>query len=41
VESDLIIADLKNKEHLKATLGGAIIQKIHNSVIVFKEKTKK
>ena len=36
-----LIADLKNKEHLKATLGGAIIQKIHNSVIVFKEKTKK
>tara|TARA_B100001121_G_scaffold59484_1_gene52433 strand:- start:565 stop:1638 length:1074 start_codon:yes stop_codon:yes gene_type:complete len=36
-----LILDLKNKEHFKATLGGTIIEKIHNSVVVSEEKTKK
>tara|TARA_Y100000590_G_scaffold76703_1_gene84900 strand:- start:2716 stop:3789 length:1074 start_codon:yes stop_codon:yes gene_type:complete len=36
-----LIKDLKNKKYMKATLGGTIIEKIHNSVIVSKEKTKK
>ena len=36
-----LINQLKNKENFKATLGGTIIEKIHNSVIVTKEKTKK
>ncbi len=36
-----LIRDLKNKQYLKATLGGTIIEKIRNSVIVYKEKTKK
>ena len=36
-----LIKELKNKQYLKATLGGTIIEKIHNSVIVSKEKTKK
>ncbi len=36
-----LIKELKNKQYIKATLGGTIIEKIHNSVIVSKEKTKK
>ena len=36
-----LIKNLKDKEHFKATLGGTIIKKLHNSVIVIKEKTKK
>lgn len=36
-----LIKELKSKQYIKATLGGAIIEKIHNSVIVSKEKTKK
>ena len=36
-----LINQLKNKEYFKATLGGTILEKIHNSVIVTKEKTKK
>ena len=36
-----MIKDLKNKQYIKATLGGTIIEKIHNSVVVSKEKTKK
>tara|TARA_Y100001960_G_scaffold104858_1_gene112966 strand:+ start:167 stop:1240 length:1074 start_codon:yes stop_codon:yes gene_type:complete len=36
-----LIRELKNKRYLKATLGGTIIEKIHNSVIVSLEKTKK
>ena len=36
-----LIRDLKNEKHFKATLGGSIIEKIHNSVSVSKEKTKK
>ena len=35
-----LIRDLKTKQHFKVTLGGTIIEKIHNSVIVSKEKTK-
>ena len=35
-----LIRDLKTKQHIKVTLGGTIIEKIHNSVIVSKEKTK-
>ncbi len=36
-----LIRDLKKKQYIKVTLGGTIIEKIHNSVIVSKEKTKK
>ena len=36
-----LIRDLKNKKYLKATLGGTIIEKVHNSVVVSREKTKK
>ena len=36
-----LIKDIKNKQYLKATLGGAIIEKIHNSITVSIEKTKK
>ena len=36
-----LISDLSKKKHIKATLGGTIIEKVHNSVIVSKEKTKK
>ncbi len=36
-----LIKNLKDKEHFKATLGGTIIKKLHNSVIVIKEKRKK
>ena len=36
-----LIEDLKNKKYVKATLGGTIVKKIHNSVIVTEEKTKK
>ena len=36
-----LIKQLKNKDHFKATLGGTIIEKIHNSVIVNEEKQKK
>ena len=36
-----LIKNLQNKKYLKLTLGGTIIEKIHNSVIVYKEKTKK
>ena len=36
-----LIRDLKNEKRFKATLGGSIIEKIHNSVSVSKEKTKK
>ena len=31
----------KSEKQVKATLGGTIIQKVHNSVLVSKEKTKK
>tara|TARA_Y100001936_G_scaffold103251_1_gene101588 strand:+ start:1312 stop:2382 length:1071 start_codon:yes stop_codon:yes gene_type:complete len=36
-----MIYKLKNKSRFKATLGGTIIEKIHNSVVVTVEKTKK
>ena len=36
-----LIRELKNKDQIKATLGGTIIEKIHNSVVVREEKTKK
>ena len=36
-----LIRDLKKSIYIKTTLGGTIIEKIHNSVIVYKEKTKK
>ena len=36
-----LIKELKSKQYIKATLGGTIIEKIHNSVIVSLEKTKK
>ena len=36
-----LIKELKSKVSFKATLGGAIIKKIHNSVLVSEEKTKK
>ena len=36
-----LIKDLKKNRHIKATLGGAIIEKISESVIVSREKTKK
>tara|TARA_B100000965_G_C19496848_1_gene715607 strand:+ start:53 stop:1126 length:1074 start_codon:yes stop_codon:yes gene_type:complete len=36
-----LIKDLKNKKFVKATLGGTIIEKIHKTVIVSEEKTKK
>ena len=36
-----LINELKSKDQLKATLGGTIIQKIRNSVVVTQEKTKK
>ena len=36
-----LINEFANKDHFKATLGGTIIEKIHNSVVVIKEKTKK
>ena len=37
----ILIRDLKKKIYIKTTLGGTIVEKIHNSVIVSKEKTKK
>ena len=36
-----LIKELKNNRHIKATLGGTIIEKIHKSVVVYGEKTKK
>ena len=36
-----LINELKNKDQFKATLGGTIIEKIHNSVVLSLEKTKK
>ena len=36
-----LINELKHKDQFKATLGGTIIEKIHNSLVVTKEKTKK
>ena len=36
-----LIKELKTKNKFKATLGGTIIEKIHNSVLVYKEKRKK
>jgi len=36
-----LIKNLQNKIYLKATLGGTIIEKIHNSVTISREKTKK
>ena len=36
-----LINEIKNSNRFKATLGGTIIEKIHNSVKVTKEKTKK
>ena len=36
-----LIKELKNKDNYKATLGGTIIEKIHNSVLLSLEKTKK
>ena len=36
-----LIKDLKKNQHIKATLGGTIIEKIHKSVVVSKEKQKK
>ncbi len=35
------INELKNNDQFKGTLGGAIIEKVHNSVVVTREKTKK
>ena len=35
-----LVKELGQKDRYKATLGGTIIEKIHNSVIVTKEKTK-
>ena len=37
----ILIRNLKKKIYIKTTLGGTIVEKIHNSVIVSKEKTKK
>ena len=36
-----LIRSIKSKDQFKATLGGTIIQKMHNSVILRAEKTKK
>ena len=36
-----LINEIKNKPYIKATLGGTIIEKLHNSVIITEEKTKK
>ena len=36
-----LIKEIKIKDQFKATLGGAIIEKIHNSIVVTPEKTKK
>ena len=36
-----LIKELNSKDKIKATLGGTIIEKIHNSVVVYEEKTKK
>ncbi len=36
-----LIGELKKKKQFKATLGGTIIEKIQNSVLVIQEKTKK
>ncbi len=36
-----LIRDLNKKDKMKATLGGTIIEKIHNSVVITKEKLKK
>ena len=36
-----LIKELKSKDNNKATLGGTIIEKIHNSVLLSLEKTKK
>ena len=36
-----LIKDLKKNRHIKATLGGTIIEKIHKSVVVSEEKQKK
>ena len=36
-----LINELKFKDRFKATLGGTLIEKIHNSVIVNEEKSKK
>ena len=36
-----LIKDIKKNRYIKAPLGGAIIEKISESVIVSKEKTKK
>tara|TARA_B100000700_G_scaffold26812_1_gene25685 strand:+ start:125 stop:1195 length:1071 start_codon:yes stop_codon:yes gene_type:complete len=36
-----LLKEIRKKHQLKATLGGTIIKKVHNSVIVTKEKTKK
>ena len=39
-KNDDLIKELKTKNKFKATLGGTIIEKIHNSVLVYKEKEK-
>ncbi len=36
-----LIRELKKRNYFKATLGGTIIEKIHNSVVLTPEKTKK
>ncbi len=36
-----LIKEIKSGSRIKATLGGTIIEKIHNSVVVTEEKTKK
>ena len=36
-----LIGELKKKKQFKASLGGTIIEKIQNSVLVIQEKTKK
>ena len=36
-----LINQLKIRDRLKATLGGTIIEKIQNTVVVSEEKTKK
>ena len=36
-----LLKEFRNKDQFKATLGGTIIEKVHNSVVVSREKTKK
>ena len=36
-----LLNKVKFDEKLKGTLGGCVIQKIHNNIVVYKEKLKK